>query len=160
RASIPILSLVVTNEYGNFASVIDAVTDTVVGEFQTGFYGEDLIFNAAGTRLYITDRFKDEVRAFRIDPGPFFTQIAEIPTGSNDLDRPNPRDLALSTDGTTLYVANTLGHTIAVINVNGDANTRVLTMPVGGLATDVKIAGKWGIVSGHGTNSFLNQPET
>jgi DNA-binding beta-propeller fold protein YncE len=151
---------VVLNEYGNYASVLDPATDTVVGEFETGFYGEDLVFNRAGTRLYVTDRFKDQVRAFRIDPGPFFTPIASIPTGTSDLERTNPRDLDLSADGRTLYVANTLGHTIAAINVENDANTLVRNLPVGGLATDVKIAGRWGIVAGHETNTKLNQPET
>jgi DNA-binding beta-propeller fold protein YncE/cytochrome c553 len=152
--------LVVLNQYGNFASVLDTVTDRVIGELEAGFYGEDLVFSADGTRLYITDRFKDQVRAFRIDPGPFFTKIAEIPTGTSDLDRANPRDLALSADGRTLYVANTLGHTIAVIDIAADANRLVANLPVGGLATDVKIAGRWGVVSGHETNSVLNQPET
>ena len=152
--------VVVLNQYANFASVIDTGTDTVLGEFETGFYGEDLVFNAAGTRLYTTDRFYDQVRAFRIDPGPRFTQIATIPTGTTDLERANPRDLDLSEDGNTLYVANTLGHTIAVINVANDANTLVRTMVVGGLATDVKIAGRWGIVAGHETNSELNGPDT
>ncbi len=156
----PVPYLVVLNEYANFASVVDTATDRVIGELSTGFYGEDLAFNADGTRLYVTDRFKDQVRAFRVDPGPFFTQIAEIPTGTTDLDRANPRDLALSNDGRTLYVANTLGHTIAVIDIAGDANRLVQTLPVGGLATDVKVAGRWGIVSGHETNSVLNQPET
>lgn len=151
---------VVVNQYANFASVIDTGTDAVLGQFETAFYGEDLVFNADGTRLYMSDRFKDQVRAFRIDPGPVFTQIAEIPTGNTDLDRANPRDLAISADGATLYVANTLGHTIAVIDIAGDANVLVKTMPVGGLATDVKIAGRWGIVSGHSTNSVLNEPET
>jgi DNA-binding beta-propeller fold protein YncE/mono/diheme cytochrome c family protein len=151
---------VVLNHYANFASVIDTATDSVIGEFETGFYGEKAVFNSTGTRLYITDRFKDEVHAFRVEPGPVFTQIAEIPTGNTELDRTNPRDLALSADGNTLYVANTLGHTIAVINVAADANTLVKVMPVGGLATDVKVAGRWGIVSGHETNSVLNQPET
>ncbi len=99
------------------------------------------------------------MRAFKIDPGPYFTQIAEIPTGSTELDRSNPRDLDLSADGKTLYVANTLGHTIAIINVENDANTLVKTIPVGGLVTDVKIAGRWGIVAGHATNSALNGPE-
>lgn len=33
----------------------------------------------------------------------------------------------------------------------------VRTMPVGGLTTDVKIAGRWGIVAGQSTNSVLNQ---
>jgi DNA-binding beta-propeller fold protein YncE/cytochrome c553 len=152
--------LVVLNQYGNFASVLDTATDRVVGEFEAGFYGEDLVFNADGTRLYVTDRFKDQVRAFRVDPGPFFTKIAEIPTGTSDLDRSNPRDLDISADGRTLYVANTLGHTIAVIDVAADANRLIKTLPVGGLATDVKIAGRWGVVSGHETNSVLNQPET
>jgi DNA-binding beta-propeller fold protein YncE len=151
---------VVLNEYANFASVIDTGSDTVVGEFQTGFYGEDLVFNATGTRLYLTDRFKDQVRAFRIDPGPTFTQIAEIPTGRSDLERASPRDLDLSPDGRTLCVANTLGHTIAVIDVAGDANILRGNLVVGGLATDVKIAGRWGIVSGHETNTVLNGPDS
>lgn len=151
---------VVLNQYGNFGSVIDTTTDAVIGEFQTNFYAEKAVFNAAGTRLYLSDRFKDQVRAFRIDPGPFFTEIAQIPTGTSDLDRANPRDLDLSADGNTLYVANTLGHTIAVINVANDANTLVRNLPVGGLATDVKIAGRWGIVAGHETNTRLNEPET
>ena len=151
---------VVLNQYANFASLIDTSTDAVVGDFETGFYGEDLIFNADGTRLYITDRFADQVRAFRIDPGPSITQIAAIPTGETDLDRTNPRDLTISADGATLYAANTLGHTIAIINIGGDANTLVRTLPVGGLATDVKVAGRWGIVSGQSTNNVLNRPET
>jgi DNA-binding beta-propeller fold protein YncE len=150
--------LVALNEYANFASVVDTSTDTVIGDFQTGFYGEHLVFNSTGTRLYITDRFKDQVRAFNITPGPFFTEVAEIATGATDLDRTNPRDLALSVDGTQLYVANTLGHTIAVI----DTGTLTLksNMIVGGLATDVKIAGKWGIVSGHSSTNALNGEET
>jgi DNA-binding beta-propeller fold protein YncE len=152
--------LVVLNQYGNFASVIDTATDAVIGEFETGFYAEKAVFNKTGTRLYVSDRFKDQVRAFRVDPGPFFTPIAQVPTGANDLDRTNPRDLDLSADGKTLYVANTLGHTIAVINVENDANTLVRNLPVGGLCTDVKIAGRWGIVSGHETNTVLNAPET
>ncbi|HYY97159.1 MAG TPA: YncE family protein, partial [Pyrinomonadaceae bacterium] len=115
--------VVVLNQYGNFASVIDASTDAVVGEFETGFYGEKLVFNKTGTRLYVTDRYKDAVRAFRIDPGPVFTQLAVIPTGNTQLERTNPRDLDLSADGRTLYVANTLGHTVAALNIEADANT-------------------------------------
>jgi DNA-binding beta-propeller fold protein YncE len=152
--------VVVLNQYGNFASVIDAASDTLVGEFETGFYGEKLVFNAQGTRLYITDRYKDAVRAFRIDAGPRFTQIAVIPTGNTELERANPRDLDISADGKTLYVANTLGHTVAAINIEADANTLTKVLPLGGLATDVKIAGRWGIVSGQETNTRLNEPES
>ena len=151
---------IVLNQYGNFASVIDTGTDTVLGAFETGFYGEKALFNSNGTRLYITDRFKDEVRAFRIDPGPAFTQIAEIQTGRTELERANPRDLDLSADGKTLYVANTLGHTVAAINIDNDVNQFVKTLPVGGLSTDVKVAGRWGIVCGQETNTVLNGKES
>jgi len=151
---------VVLNQYGNFATVIDTATDKILGDFSIGTYAEKARFNATGTRLYVTDRYKDEVRAFRIDPGPKFTQIAEIPTGSSQLERTNPRDLDLSADGKTLYVANTLGHTIAVIDVTNDANKLTTNLPLGGLATDVKITGKWGIVCGQETNTFLNESET
>ena len=151
---------VVLNQYANFGSVIDTTNDSVLGNFETGFYGEKALFNANGTRLYITDRFKDAVHVFRVDPGPFFTQIAEVSTGNTDLDRANPRDLDLSADGRTLYVANTLGHTVAAINVGDDANTLLKVLPVGGLSTDVKIAGRWGIVSGQETNTRLNEPES
>lgn len=152
--------LVVLNQYGNFATVVNAANDSVMGEFETGFYGEKLVFNQTGTRLYITDRYKDAVRAFRIDPGPTFTQIALIPTGNTSLERANPRDLDLSADGRTLYVANTLGHTIAAINVANDANQLLQVLQLGGLATDVKIAGRWGITSGQETNTRMNERET
>ncbi|HEX8076327.1 MAG TPA: beta-propeller fold lactonase family protein, partial [Chthoniobacterales bacterium] len=151
---------VVLNQYANFASVIDTGTDTVIGDFQTSTYAEKALFNNDGTRLYITDRFKDVVRAFRISPGPVFTQTAEIPTGTTDLERANPRDLDLSADGRTLYVANTLGHTIAAIDVANDANALIRNLPVGGLSTDVKISGRWGIVCGQETNTKLNDRET
>jgi DNA-binding beta-propeller fold protein YncE len=156
----PVQYAVVLNQYANFGSVIDTTNDSVLGTFETGFYGEKAVFNATGTRLYITDRFKDSVHVFRVDAGPFFTQIGEVQTGDTELDRANPRDLDLSADGKTLYVANTLGHTIAAINVEGDANTLLKVMPVGGLSTDVKIAGRWGIVSGQETNTRLNEPES
>lgn len=151
---------VILNQYGNFASVIDTTTDSVIGIFEAGFYGEKAVFNSSGTRLYTSDRFKDQIRVFRVDPGPAFTQIAEVPTGLTELERSNPRDLDLSADGSTLYVANTLGHTVAAINVANDANTLIKTMNLGGLATDVKIAGRWGIVSGQETNNKLNQRES
>ena len=57
-------------------------------------------------------------------------------------------------------MCNTLGHTIAVIDVANDANTLVRNLPVGGLATDVKVSGRWGFVCGQETNTLLNQPET
>lgn len=152
--------VVVLNQYGNFATILDTVSDTIIGDFRSGFYGEKVLFNRDGTRLYITDRHKDTVHIFRVEAGPFFTEIANVPTGKTDLERANPRDLDFSADGKTLYVANTLGHTIAAINVENDANTLIGNLPVGGLSTDVKIAGRWGIVSGQETNTRLNTRET
>lgn len=152
--------LVVLNEYGNFASIVDTVTDAVTGTLETDFYAEDLVFDATGTRMYTTDRVRNVVHAFRIDAGPTFTALGTIATGATELDGSHPRDLDLSSDGRTLYVANTLGHTVAVIDVGNDANTLVRTVPVGGLVTDVKVAGRWAIVSGHDASNVLNGPES
>ncbi|MDQ6808495.1 MAG: lactonase family protein [Verrucomicrobiota bacterium] len=99
--------------------MIDTGTDSLIGDFATGTYAEKALFDSTGTRLYITDRSRDEVRAFRVEAGPKFTRIAEIATGNTELERANPRDLDLSADGNTLYVANTMGHTIAAIKNNG-----------------------------------------
>ena len=82
--------LVVLNQYSNFATVIDVASDAIIGEFHTGFYADDLVFNRAGTRLYLTDRLANLVRVFRIDAGPFFTEIARVPTRAIDLDRREP----------------------------------------------------------------------
>src|SRR4030095_7747475 len=49
---------------------------------------------------------------------------------------------------------------MASINVNNDANTLTRVLPLSGLATDVKIAGRWGITSGQESSSRLNEPET
>jgi DNA-binding beta-propeller fold protein YncE/mono/diheme cytochrome c family protein len=152
--------VVVLNQYGNFATVIDTATDAILGDFQTGFYGEKVLFNADGTRVYVTDRFNDSVHVFRVSAGPFFSEIANVQTGNTELQRANPRDMDLSADGKTLYVANTLGHTIAAIDVENDANTLTGNLSVGGLSTDVKIAGRWGIVSGQETNTRLNGKES
>ena len=151
---------VVLNQYANYATVIDTATDAVLGHFETGFYGEDAVFNATGTRLYVSDRFEDVVRVFSVQAGPVFTQIAKVPSGATELDRANPRDLALSANGQFLFVANTLGHTIGVIDLRNGANRLLATLPVGGLVTDVKVAGRWGIVCGHETNTKPNQRET
>ncbi|HZA52589.1 MAG TPA: YncE family protein, partial [Myxococcaceae bacterium] len=90
---------VVLHQYANFASVIDAATDSVAGEFETGFYAEKAVFNSTGTRLYVSVRNgfapgrRGLVRAFAVAPGPTFTPIADIPTGANELEQANPRDL-------------------------------------------------------------------
>src|SRR4030095_15811555 len=49
---------------------------------------------------------------------------------------------------------------MASINVNNDMNTLAKVLPLSGLATDVKIAGRWGITSGQESSSRLNEPET
>ena len=55
---------VVLNQYSNFATGINNSNDAVLGDFWIGPYAEKARFNATGTRLYVTDRFKDEVRVF------------------------------------------------------------------------------------------------
>jgi hypothetical protein len=44
--------------------------------------------------------------------------------------------------------------------MSGERMHCAINLATGGLSTDVKIAGRWGIVAGHETNTVLNGPDT
>jgi len=53
--------VVVTNRTSNYLSVIDVLTDAVVGEIQVPFYCEDLVFSLDGQTAYVSNFWKDQV---------------------------------------------------------------------------------------------------
>ena len=72
--------VVVANEYANFATVVDTGNDTVIGHFATDFYGEDLVFNASGTRLYMPPYTMAPMTAYPTVSSPQSAQAASIAT--------------------------------------------------------------------------------
>ncbi|MBI4061888.1 MAG: YncE family protein [Elusimicrobia bacterium] len=53
--------LVVTNRFSNFASVIDTRLDAVIGEIPLDFYCQGAVFDKTGKKLYVANRYLDQV---------------------------------------------------------------------------------------------------
>lgn len=142
--------VVVCNQFSNFLSVIDTTTHAVVNDILVGFYAQKLVFNAAGTRAYITNRALDAVQVLDVhDLSNASNRLVHtIPVGYN------PRDLVLSADEQTLYVANLTDLDVSVVDLQqGQERSRVdLNAPPRGLAR----AGHWVFVAtmGVGSNGF------
>ncbi len=66
RPYVPVLHpggrfLVVTNEFSNYATVIDTHTDKVSGEIPVDYYCQGLAFSRDGKRAWIANRYLDQV---------------------------------------------------------------------------------------------------
>lgn len=57
--------LLVVNRFSNFASVLDTRSDEIVSEVPTDFYCQDGVFSSDGGRLYLANRYLDQV--FKLD---------------------------------------------------------------------------------------------
>jgi DNA-binding beta-propeller fold protein YncE len=121
---------VVTNRYSNFASVIDTHHDVVVSEVPVPFYTIDAAFMPDGSRLYLTNRWKDSVLRWDVAVGDDFV-VSGTNYGKAAADQPmgiavgeNPRDLALSPDGSRLYVSTPTGLTLSIIDTSSDSETQ------------------------------------
>jgi DNA-binding beta-propeller fold protein YncE len=133
---------VVLSQMSPFAAVIDAARGSVVERLEVGHYAEDLVFSPDGSRMWLSDRARDEIQLWSLSAGAGSlgaSLIATAPAGRN------PDALALSPDGTKLYVADTGGLGLRIY----DALTLVdegfidLNAPV----FDVEAMGDWMIVA-------------
>ena len=168
--------LVVTLRYSDRAVVLDARTDAEVARVPVPFYTESALFSARGDRVFLANRWKDSVLAWDVDLSDGFEVVRTSYDGVPFYDPmgtpvgDNPAPMALSTDGTRLFVGAVAGLTIAVldartlalVDADGDPATTTrgappgithldLRSPVGGLA----VSDRWLFVTdtGRGTGS-------
>ena len=59
--------LFVVNRMSNYASVIDTRTDKVVSEVPLDFYCGEVVYNRAGTKAYVANRYLNQVLVLDID---------------------------------------------------------------------------------------------
>lgn len=150
--------LVVTNRFSNWASVIDTTTDSVVAEVPVPHYTIDVAFLPDGRRAYLTNRWKDSVLRWELEVGTSFRVTgdsysgvaAELPVGIPV--GQNPRGLAVSPDGSRLYVTSVAGLSLSIIDTASDRELRRVNLnsPAGGIA----VSWPWLFVShtGRGTH--------
>lgn len=118
--------MVVANPLSNYLSVIDTKSDKVTLDIPVPFYTMDVAFTPDGAHLYATNRWKDSVLRLDVDTSKGFSV-----TGDNYSDAAedsamgiavgdNPRDLAVSPDGKTLFVVGITGMELSIIEVGSD----------------------------------------
>lgn len=134
----------VANTGDSTVSVLDTGTlaQTVITVGGGTGWPSVLAVNPAGTRLYVTNGdftnpTADTVWVISLDPNnqqTYNTVIQTITVGNN------PRGIAINASGTRVYVANSTGTTISVIDTTTNPNTVIATLTAGqdprGLAID------------------------
>ena len=155
--------VVVTNRFSNFASVIDVTRDEVEKEIETPWYTTDVAFTPDGKRAYFTNRWKDSVlfwdlevgSEFRVRGDNYSSARPEAPAG---IPVPNnPRDLAVSPDGTRLFVTSVTSLQLSIIDTASNLELRRLELgsPPGDIAA---VDGRLFIThSGRGTQHLPDQ---
>ena len=149
--------LVVANRFSNWASVIDTHTDEVVEDVSVPFYTVDVAFLPDGNRAYLTNRWKDSVlrwdldvgRRFRVKRDNYSSTASDLPVGIGV--GQNPRDIAVSPDGSRLYVAAPTDLALSVIDTSRDEEVRRVNL--GSAPGDVVASGAWVFVTHTGTGT-------
>ncbi len=111
----------VTNTVDHTVSVIDTsntvTTINIAGISLTAANPFGIAVNPAGTRAYVANQDSSvTVIDITASPKAVMGTITLVEYGV-------PHGIAVSPDGKTVYVANNSSHNVAVINVDGDANT-------------------------------------
>ena len=135
--------LVVTLRYSDRAVILDAGADVEVARVPVPFYTETALWTEG--RVFLANRWKDSVLFWDVDLGDGFRVVRtsydgvaiEDPMGTPVGDNPGP--MALSSDGTRLFVGTVAGCTIAVldaktgaaIDIDGDPTTTSVGAPKG-----------------------------
>ena len=136
--------LVAFNRLSNFVSVIDTARDVVAHSPGADFYAVEGVFTPDGRQLFFTNRWRDAVSIWDVEPGAEGLRITGrdepgIAVGTN------PRDIAISDDGQTVAAAALTGMMVSLIDRSTRAERR--RIDVGAPANGLAFAGDWLIVA-------------
>ncbi|MGO9753439.1 MAG: bifunctional YncE family protein/alkaline phosphatase family protein [Solirubrobacteraceae bacterium] len=151
------------NDFTGFLTIIDVNTGQIVQQVGTGsrtdpYLGDGTVaadgplYSADGTTLWVPQT-KDIVR-FTVDPSTGMVSspdVIALPTASlpnNQSSAAEPSGMALSSDGSLLYVAFNGANTLGVINTS--TNALVGQIPVGNAPRQVVLDGDTAYVSNEG----------
>jgi len=129
---------VVLSWYSPFAAVISLASHRLVGTLRLGYYAADLVFDDSGERMWVSNRADDQVSEWRVTAlsgGLSATLVASQPAGTN------PGALALSGDGSALYVADAGGLGVRVYDT-ADLTERGF-IPLNAPVFDLAAMGPW-----------------
>ena len=107
---------------GNTVSVIDGVSNAVIGTVTVGAGPTGVAVHPAGTRVYVTN-FAGGANSVSVIDTASSSTVATVTVGSS------PFGIASNLSGTQVYVANVGSNSVSVIRTSD--NTVVATVPVG-----------------------------
>ncbi|HPA21441.1 MAG TPA: beta-propeller fold lactonase family protein [Verrucomicrobiae bacterium] len=122
-------------------AVIDTRTFTLVGRWKTEAHPNEMLLGKDGRRLYVANANHNTVSVLDVsaDGRPIETLLAELQPDSPPGNTPN--SLALSSDGTRLFVANANINTVAVFDIATPGKSRSAGfIPVGWYPTSVRVS--------------------
>jgi 6-phosphogluconolactonase (cycloisomerase 2 family) len=125
--------LVVFNRFSDAATVFDTELDAIAGYLRTDFYATEGAFTPDGKSLWVTNRWRDAVAIWdlvEVSAGLNLAGEEHIPVDTN------PRDIALSPDGSLMAVATLTGGSVSILDVQAREELfRIdLMAPANGLA--------------------------
>jgi len=103
---------------GGSVSVIRPEDGSVIGEIATGLHPNDLIASPGGSFIYVANGNSDNISVIDTRTGLVSETISvRLQKETNPFMGDTPNGLALSSDGTTLFVANGMDNALGVIHL-------------------------------------------
>jgi YVTN family beta-propeller protein len=118
--------LYVTNDLSNNVSVINGVTDRVVGSFPVGTEPYGVAYDSGTGYLYVANHGSNTVSVINVTTD---TVVDSVPVGST------PLDMVYDSGNGNLYVTNFNSNNVSVIN--GATDRVISSLPVGSLPQGV-----------------------
>ncbi len=118
----------VTNRFSDYITIIDPATDRVVANVPSERMNQEIEFDHAGNRAFVTNQNRNEVQVFDLSGDPDHpVELARITVGMS------PRGMAINASDTKLYVANIQTADISVVDIDPSSPTvyTLLSTPTG-----------------------------
>jgi len=112
----------VVNRFSPFLSVIDPASDTVVATVPSARMNQEVEFNHAHTRAYVTNQNLDAVQVYDIS-GAHLDAPVLLATVSVGI---NPRGMAIDASDAKLYVANIQSGDVSVVDTSTNVTVRTI----------------------------------
>jgi len=136
--------LVVASRFSNHLTVIDTDTGEVVHRPAADFYTSALAFSPGGDELWLANRWRDAAFVWPVGRAGRGLHIASrdapaLPTAAN------PRELAISDDGTTVAVGAPTG--LGVTLIERQRRRLIAQVDLGAPVNGLAFAGRWLVVA-------------